>query len=82
MADSPELLPPGDEPMTRLFAGKSPMVRIQTTGQQLGPNVTGGESVVQLLDQPRSQGLTGYGCHQGEPPRPHRLSCMSACALH
>ena len=27
MADSPALLPPGDEPVTRLFAGKSPEVR-------------------------------------------------------
>ena len=40
MADSPALLPPGDEPVTRLFAGKSPEVRIQTTGHQLGLNVT------------------------------------------
>jgi hypothetical protein len=35
MADSPALLPPGDEPVTRLFAGKSPMVRIRISGYKL-----------------------------------------------
>lgn len=35
MTDSPALLPPGDEPVTRLFACKSPEVRIRIAGDRL-----------------------------------------------